>query len=89
MDDKMYVVMAVMEISADSENHPCYSTYVNSHGVAMSADNANKRIRSLTFENATMEYEGDSEEGTIYRHYNLSDSRDSTIAVYVDVVDAI
>lgn len=89
LDDKVYVVLVVTETTAEDEDHACYSTYVDVKGVAMSVEKANKYIRSLTFQDAVMTHEDISTDGTLYRHYDLTNSRDSTIAVYVDVVDVI
>lgn len=87
--DKVYVVMVVTELTAINEDHACYNTYVEVSGVAMSVESANKRIHSFTFDNAELSHEGETAQGTIYRHFDIRDEPDNTIAVYVDIVDVI
>lgn len=90
-DDKHYVVLKSWSDFQGSENeHGYYRTTVDVEGVASTKERANDRVRSMTFTDYTLVHEAISEsDGTLYRHFENIHCEEDTLAVYVEVVDAI
>lgn len=90
-DDKYYVVMVEWSDLVATENeHAYYDTTTDVAGVATIKARANDRVRSMEFEGAVMAFESVSDvTGLVTRTYHMDDEGDSTVTVYVDVVDAV